>query len=228
MTGERRRDDARELQATEQVGRIVADGAASLGVALQPEDIEALLVHFRTMMRWRRRADLTALVDPREIAVRHYLDSLTLAPHLPNDAVVADLGTGAGFPGIPLAIARPDIDLTLLETREVKLAFLHHVVTLVRRANLHVARPAPAHQERTEAGFEYVVARAVADAPQTLDRCAGLVKQGGQVWLMRGPSRAGEPDDGEHPPFRLAREVDVELPFERLPRRIVMYQRWTA
>lgn len=228
MTSEWWRRDSRELHAPEEVGRIVADGAADLGVSLRPADLEALRVHFRTMMRWRSRADLTALVDPREIGVRHYLDSLTLAPHLPSGAVVADLGSGAGFPGVPLAIARPDIQVTLLETREVKLAFLHHVVTLMRRANLHVARTPPAVQQTAEGGFDFVVARAVADATQTLDRCAGLVKQGGQVWLMRGPSKAGEPDDGAHPPFRLAGEIDVELPFERLPRRIVMYQRSMA
>lgn len=228
MTNERRRDDGRELHAPDEVGQIVADGAASLGVLLRPEDLEALLVHFRTMMRWRSRADLTALVDPREIAVRHYLDSLTVAPHLPSGAVVADLGTGAGFPGVPLGIARPDIEVTLLENREVKLAFLHHVVTVVRRANLHVARTPPAVQQTAEGGFEFVVARAVADATQTLDRCAGLVKLGGQVWLMRGPSKAGEPQGAEHPPFRFAGEIDVELPFERLSRRIVMYQRSMA
>lgn len=212
----------------ERVRRTVIEGASVLGVALAADDVAALLVHYRAMMKWRRRADLTALVDPRQIGVRHYLDSLTLAPYLPRGADMADLGSGAGFPGIPLAIARPDVDVTLLESREVKLAFLHHVATALRRPNLHVARPKDLLEEPSGPKFGWIVARAVADAVATLERCTRLLRSDGQVWLMRGPSRVGEPPEGHHPGFVCVAEVELELPVERAPRRIVMYQRQTG
>ncbi len=210
------------------VRRTLIEGASLLRVPLTADDVEAMLAHFRSMMKWRRRADLTSLVDPREIGVRHYLDSLTLAPYVPRGVRLADLGSGAGFPGIPLAIARPDLDVTLLETREVKLAFLHHAVTVVRRQNLHVARTTDLAEKGQAHRFGWIVARAVADSAETLERCAGLLTVDGQVWLMRGPSRAGEPQGAAHSRFRFLGELEVELPFERAPRRIVMYQRQIA
>ena len=195
-----------------------------LGLSLRSEDLDAMLVHYRAMVKWRRRADLTALVDPREIAIRHYLDSLSVAPHIPEGVTIADLGTGAGFPGIPLAIARRDLAVTLLEAREVKVAFLHHVATMLRRPNLRVARASELRRAPGGTTFGCIVARAVADPEETLARCAHLLAPGGQAWLMRGPSRSGEPSGASHPAFVLAEERALELPIEHAPRRVVIYR----
>jgi 16S rRNA (guanine527-N7)-methyltransferase len=208
-----------------QVRRTVTEGANELGVPLSAGDVDALLVHYRAMMKWRRRADLTALVDPVEIGVRHYLDSLTLVAHVPPGAKVADLGTGAGFPGVPLGIARPDVEVTLLETREVKLAFLHHVIIALRRPNLRVARTSERLETPPAERFGLVVARAVADIGETLERCADLLRPDGQVWVMRGPSRLGEADEHGRARYGVIGELNVVLPVEAAVRRIVMYQR---
>ncbi len=203
----------------------LAAAAAELGVRLAGEALDLLALHYRELMRWRRRADLTSLADARAIAIRHFADSLSLVPRVPRGLRVVDLGSGAGFPGIPLAVARPDLDVTLLESREVKLAFLHHVVQLLGRANLHVERaayPRPDSQAAAStARFDAVVVRAVAGVASTLQLASDLVAPGGRVFLMRGPSRAGEEDIQSLPEWGVTAEHRLTLPIESCERRIV-------
>ncbi len=210
------------------VREVIAGGVAALGVELARDDLDALVQHYRELMRWRRRADLTALVDPRQIAVRHYLDSLAVSPWLPLDARIADLGSGAGFPGLPLAIARRDVEVTLLETREVKLAFLHHVCTQLGRPNLKVARTGDFVGTDAWARLNLVVARAVASVPATLTRCEALLPRAGELWLMRGPSKIGEGLERATKGWALVSEREIRLPVEDAERRIVVYERVVA
>src|SRR5207237_8444784 len=107
----------------------------------------------------------------------HFLDSLTLAPLLPPETQVADLGSGAGFPGVPVAVARADLHVTLLESREGKRAFLHHLATQLRLPNVHVGLTGP---------FEIVVARAGADVARALELSDGILAPNGRVFVMRG------------------------------------------
>ncbi len=202
----------------------ISAGARLLGVSLSADDLDALAVHYRELMRWRRRADLSSIVDPRQVAVRHYLDSLAVSPWLPLDARIADLGSGAGFPGIPIAIARADVAVTLLETREVKLAFLHHVCTRLDRRNLAVARTSDFVTTGGCDALDLVVARAVASVPETLARCELLLPRGGELWLMRGPSRIGEEGDCARDGWKLVSEREVRLPVEDASRRIVVWR----
>ncbi len=202
----------------------VSAGAAALGITLADGDVDALAIHYRELMRWRKRADLSSIVDPRQVAVRHYLDSLALSPWLPLGARIADLGSGAGFPGIPIAIARRDVAVTLLETREVKLAFLHHVCARLDRPNLAVARTGAFVTTGGCERLDIVVARAVASVPETLERCELLLQHGGELWLMRGPSRIGEDEDTARRGWKVVSEREVRLPVEDAKRRIVVWR----
>ncbi len=192
-------------------------GLAVLQLALSSSALDLFTTHYRELMRWRRRADLTSLADARAVAVRHFLDSLTLAPFIPASSRVADLGSGAGFPGVPLAIARPDLQVTLLETRQLKLAFLHHLATQLRLPNLEIG-----DGSAEQVAMDVVVARAVANVGETLARAQPRVRPGGLVFLMRGPRREQEePSAG----FRLVDEHQLTLPLDDAPRRILVFER---
>lgn len=103
-------------------------GARTMGLPLKEQQIAAFAVHARELMSWNRFASLTAIRDPLEIAVKQFLDTIPLCPLLPDRSRVLDLGSGGGFPGIPLKILRPDLNLTLIDASRKKVSFLRHVI----------------------------------------------------------------------------------------------------
>ncbi len=141
--------------------------------------------------------NLTAITEPAAIEVRHFLDSLSVfkAVDLPSDARVIDVGTGAGFPGLPLKIVRPDLQLTLLEATGKKTTFLSHIVELldlnaveVVTARAEDAGQDPVHRER----YDLVLARAVAQLPILVEYMLPFVKIGGKCLALKGQTAAEE------------------------------------
>jgi 16S rRNA (guanine527-N7)-methyltransferase len=145
-----------------------------------PEAIERFLVE---LTRWGHRVNLVGSTD-RAALTRHVEDSLAAVPHLPDGARVVDLGSGAGFPGIPIAIARPDVDLTLVEIRERRASFLRHVVRTLglgcRVERRRIEDPDPGLHD-------FAVLRAVAPPVVAAKLGEGWVRRGGEVWVWAGP-----------------------------------------
>jgi 16S rRNA (guanine527-N7)-methyltransferase len=99
-------------------------GSRALGLDLTPEQIEQFMIFLDLILKWNRKMNLTALRTPAQIISRHFLDSLLLLPHLPEIGRLLDLGSGAGFPGLPLKIARPGLSIDLVEATAKKASFL--------------------------------------------------------------------------------------------------------
>jgi 16S rRNA (guanine527-N7)-methyltransferase len=143
------------------------------------------------------------LIGPREVPRlwdRHLINSAVLAPELPHGATVADIGSGAGLPGIVLAIARPDLRLTLVEPLLRRATFLSEAVGELGLTNVVVrrARAADLHRDATlDPGFAVVTARAVAALPRLLDWCMPLVAPSGQLLVLKGASAATEVVEAE-------------------------------
>ena len=136
-----------------------------------------LLDYLALLLRWNKAYNLTAIRDPREMLVKHLLDSLAMAPHV-HDERLADLGTGPGLPGIPLAIARPGLQVALVESNGKKARFLREAV---RALGLGNARVLESRAEAVDApgAFDVVTARA-------LDRLAGILAVGGHLLAPGG------------------------------------------
>jgi len=187
------------------VEEILKKGALALGIELGDHEINQFSAYTALLLEWNKKFNLTRITDPAEIAVKHYLDSLTClaAARFPEGALVADVGTGAGFPGVPLAIARPDLRLVLIEATRKKLAFLEVVrdailsqhpailslskdgvprIELVHARAEEVGR-LPEHRER----YDVVVARAVAEMRVLAEYCLPLVKVGGVFIAQKRP-----------------------------------------
>ena len=160
-------------------------GLPALG--LGPELIEPLEAFSRMLLEKNQVMNLTAITDPRDVAVLHLLDSLALTGLVGlEDRTVVDVGTGAGFPGVPLAIARPSARVTLLDSLGKRVDFLRESCRTLGLDNVECVhgRAEEFAGERRET-FDLAVSRAVAALPVLCELCLPLVKVGGAFWAMK-------------------------------------------
>lgn len=166
-----------------------ADVAASLeqGLAAMalPAALAAPLLEYLTLLdRWNKTYNLTAIRDPREMVTRHLLDSLAMAPFV-SSGTLADLGTGPGLPGIPLAITHPGLQVTLVESNGKKCRFMREAVRKLGLANARVAEGRAEALDHPE-GFDNLTARAM-DTLDGIIRVGGhLLRPGGRLLAMKG------------------------------------------
>jgi 16S rRNA (guanine527-N7)-methyltransferase len=162
----------------------ISDGARELGLELSPEQVAKLVRHLDLMDEWGERMNLTAIRDRDQQVTKHVLDSLSVLPHV-RGVRVADVGSGAGFPGIPLAIVMPETHFALIESTGKKCRFLEHVRDALGLVNVEVV------QSRAEAcepavRYDTVLARAVGPVADLVRNAGALVAGGGRLLAMKG------------------------------------------
>ncbi|MAT92694.1 MAG: 16S rRNA (guanine(527)-N(7))-methyltransferase RsmG [Halioglobus sp.] len=170
--------------------RTLQRGCQDLGLDLAPAQRDALLHYLALLERWNRSYNLTAVRDPQEMVTRHLLDSLAVSPHL-QGARILDVGSGAGLPGVPLAIMHPGREFHLLDSNGKRTRFLFQVKTALRLANMVV------HQARVETfpadpPYDEVLSRAFASLGDMYRDCRHLLAPGGRCLAMKGTYPAGE------------------------------------
>ena len=177
----------------------------SVGGLPAPAQLDLLIRYLDLLSRWRSRARLTAIADPRAAARLHIADSLIcLRTGIPSGASLIDVGSGAGLPGIPLAIVRGDLEVTLLEAESRKAAFLEIAVGELGLRISVVCVPAEvAARGPLREQFDVAVARAVAPLPVLCELTLPFVRVGGRAVLLKGPSVRAELRDGRAPALAL-------------------------
>ena len=163
--------------------RLLRD-AATLGVTLAPEDGARLCVLLDELARWNRTFNLTAIKTEAEMLTHHLLDSLAIHADLVGERI-ADVGTGAGFPGLPLALVQPARRFTLIDSNGKKIRFVSHAARTLGLANVEPLQ-ARAEELAPDVPFDTVVARACAPLPELLSKIAGLAGPGTRVLAMKG------------------------------------------
>jgi 16S rRNA (guanine527-N7)-methyltransferase len=163
---------------------ILASGMAGLGLAPSEPKRMKLLAYLELLGRWNQRYNLTAVREPQAMVTRHLLDSLAIRPYLEGRRFI-DVGSGAGLPGIPLAIAAEDYQFTLLDSNGKKTRFLEHVRTTLGLANVEVVQE---RVERFSPGQRYdaVLSRAFASLDAMIRSCRHLLADQGQYLAMKG------------------------------------------
>ena len=172
------------------------------GIPARAELPEQLARYHALLMDWNTRMDLTAVTEEAEMIDRHYVDSLmplTIPGLLPEQGRLIDVGTGAGFPGLPLALACPDVQVTLLDAQQKRLTFLQAVLDELRVKNVtlvHARAEDGARQEALRERFDVAVARAVAPTAVLAEYLLPYVRVGGRAVCWKGPSLAQELESG--------------------------------
>ncbi len=211
----------------------LSEGAAAIGIRLGPAELALFAAYHREILLWNRRINLVSERSAQEIVIRHFLDSLTPAPFLDRpDGALIDLGSGGGFPGIPLRIALPGLQLTLVEASRKKSSFLSHVVRTLRLDGVQVIRERV--EELTAAKnmpgrFDTLISRAAFKLPDLIRTAAFFLKPGGQLIAMKGPDPQEEMEETE----RISEAAEmvfttcraVRLPGADSLRKIIIYNR---
>ena len=185
---------------------LLRETGLAVGFELSVEQLGSFSNYLVLLEKWNRRINLTGTRDERELVVHHVMDSLALVKHVPVSAVrLIDVGSGAGFPGVVVAVMRPALGVTCLEPNRKKHAFL---ATARRELGLRNLEPLPQRLEehRGVAGFrpyDVAVSRATFAVPEWLERGSALVRPGGVVLAMEGLERRDLPAGATRHPYDL-------------------------
>ncbi len=176
---------------------IIRSARRLFGIKLTSTQCEALRVYERELLLWNRTHNLTAIHRPEEIRTKHFLDSLScaLAFQQRPPQRLADVGTGAGFPGIPLKILYPAMHLTLIESVGKKAAFCRHIVDTLHLSDVEIYKGRAeeiGRQSTHREGYDWVVARAVAVLPVLSEYLLPLARVGGHMLAMKGDTAPAE------------------------------------
>ncbi|MEN8199560.1 MAG: 16S rRNA (guanine(527)-N(7))-methyltransferase RsmG [Thermodesulfobacteriota bacterium] len=193
---------------------------------------QRLYTYFTELKHWSRKVNLIAKgAGDAEILEKHFLDSLTLLPLLGSDHPhLLDIGTGAGFPGLVCGAARPELEVTLVEPRLKRAAFLRHLVRTLKLDNITVIQARVEEEEKLPSaiGFSHITSRAVSDIQIFLGMCQRFASPGLQVICMKGPKWKEEleswqaTDSGEI--FRFDYQREFELPQSKSMRYLLVFK----
>lgn len=192
-------------------------------------DLNAVATQFETYLAYlveiNKVMNLTAITDPDEVYEKHFLDSALIVEYLKAGDKVADVGSGAGFPGLPLAILRDDIQVTLIEPTAKRCQFLSEVIQKLGLTNVWVVNDRAENLPCTREHYDVVTARAVAPLPVLMELCVPLVKVGGLMIAMKGSKALEELDDANNAMkllhCSLVSVKPIELPTAGLRQNIV-------
>lgn len=211
---------------------LLKEGVKEFSYDLGEVQVEQLLKYKDILMEWNEKMNLTAIEEDSDIIIKHYIDSLSILPHISNtEARVIDVGTGAGFPGIPMKIAYTNLNITLLDSLDKRVKFLNEVIN-----SLKLAKISAVHGRAEDYGmkpdfrekFDISVARAVANLPVLLEYCLPFVKVDGIFIAMKG-SNIEEVDASKKALDLLGAKIEdvkeLTLPFSDIKRNIIIVRK---
>lgn len=213
---------------------LCAEASELLEIDLSQQQISSFSWYAQEMLDWNQRFNLTAITDPVEIEIKHFLDSLTCVMGMgrPPQGRVVDVGTGAGFPGLPLKIVYPHLELTLVESIGKKAEFCRHVIanlslTGITLLNARVENVARMAEHR--AMYDWALARAVAPMEVLAEYLLPLLRVGGKALAQKGETGPAEAHGAENAMQllggKLAQLIAVELPKVADSRYLVLFEK---
>lgn len=197
---------------------ILAQGALELGIELSEEETRLFMRYLDMITLWNRKINLTSLKDEKDIIITHFLDSISASSFIDPGSRVLDIGSGAGFPGIPIKIVCRGVRLTLIDSVQKKVIFMKELIRDLRLGETSAVwgRAEDKDNGIKRGSFDCVISRAVGGISDMLDLSAPYLARGGKIVLMRG--RRGEKelekaDKGIENRFRVAERKVLKLPY---------------
>ena len=168
---------------------LIYEGAKNLDIQIDDRKIEKFAIHAIELMKWNQKINLTAITDPLEVAVKHFIDSIIPVKNIPSNASLLDIGSGGGFPGIPLKIILPSLSVTLIDASRKKVSFLKHIIRTLELENidaLHIRAEEFANKPGIGKTFDVIISRALSSMTNFVLTALPFLKKEGVIIAMRG------------------------------------------
>ena len=198
---------------------VLKSGIEGFGLEASDKKLQNLKKYREILVEWNKVMNLTAITEAHEVMIKHFLDSSLLAEYveLPNGAKVLDIGTGAGFPGLPLKIVRPDLKVTLADSLNKRIKFLQNVIdelSLDGIEAIHTRAEDAARNAKMRDQYDYVVSRAVANLSTLSEYCLPFVKEGGYFIPYKSSDCKEEINNASHAFVELKGKLEDVITFD--------------
>jgi len=204
----------------------LSKGIEALALTIAPQNQQRLLQYLALIVKWNQVHNLTAVREPEKMLTQHLLDSLAVVPHIAGPRI-ADVGSGAGLPGIPLALARPDWSVVLIESNHKKAAFLQQARIELKLENIEIVTERVEHYRPAER-FDTVISRAFSDVAEFVTLAGHLCADAGRLAAMKGiypHEELAQPLAQPPDQFTLEKVVAVAVPGLAAERHLVLVKR---
>ena len=185
----------------EEFKKIMIFYGEKIDIKFTEEQLNQFYEYMNLLLEWNEKINLTAITDPNEVILKHFIDSLTINKYIKENSTLADVGTGAGFPGIPLKILRPDLKITLVDSLNKRINFLNEVINKLNLVNIETVHSRIedfGKDKKYRESFDFVTARAVANLAVLSEYLLPIAKVGGQCVCMKGSSVEEELSNGKN------------------------------
>lgn len=212
---------------------LLVRGFKLFDIELTDKEISSFRHYYKMLIEWNEKINLTAIVDEREVVIKHFIDSVSVLPFFPDGVKsLIDVGTGAGFPGIPVKIVRNSMNITLLDSLEKRVNFLNSVINETGLTGIHAihgrAEDFGQDNEYREC-YDVGIARAVSALPVLCEYVMPFVRVGGYFIAMKGANVKDEISEGEKAVTVLGGEVEdvknFKLPFDNIERNVILIKK---
>ena len=210
---------------------LLVEGAKGFGIQLNEKQVEAFDLYLRELLKWNQKINLTAIRTEKGIVLKHFIDSLSAIPYLFGTTSLLDIGSGAGFPGIPLKIVQPSLEVTLIDSVRKKVDFQKHIVRMLGlkgTETLHGRIQDKAIVQSMTGQFDAVISRAFSDLRTFLRLSFPFLRKGGILLAMKGEFDEEETSfhtKGEETRYRLQRTTSFLLPKSSFKRSIFLFEK---
>jgi 16S rRNA (guanine527-N7)-methyltransferase len=208
---------------------IIQKGSKSFNLNFNEHQLNLFAIHAENLHMWNKTINLTSIKEPDEIALKHFIDSIALVPHIKKQARILDIGSGGGFPGFCLKIANPDLDIVMIDSAKKKVNFLKHLIRTTNLKNIeakHVRAEDLANNIQYQGTFDIVVSRAFSRLDKFVQLSKPFLCEKGTILAMKGPDASEEMNEVKE--LKEVKESNMnvnsysyKLPFENIERSIV-------
>lgn len=206
--------------------------AQKIEIELNEEQIDIFYRYKQLLIEWNKKMNLTAITETKDIILKHFIDSLTIMKYIKENQKVIDVGTGAGFPGLPLKIANPTLNIVLIDSLNKRINFLNEVINQNNLKNIkaiHNRIEQTAREEQYREGFDIVTSRAVANLAVLAEYMLPFAKIGGKCICMKGSEIEEELENSKNAIKLLGGKIikidSFELPQDNIKRNIIIIEK---
>ena len=210
---------------------LLVQGGKAFGIDLDEKTIEAFELYLKELLKWNQKINLTAIRSEKGVVLKHFIDSFSIYPYLYQHSSVLDIGSGAGFPGIPLKIVQPTLAVSLVDSVRKKVDFQRHIIRILGLKGIEAIHARAQDKEILQnlgGRFDIIFSRAFSGLRTFLVLSFPLLKEKGMAIAMKGALDHKEIElltEAEGAKYRLEKSVSLTLPFSSFKRTILLFQK---